>query len=128
LRPYFTVSDLRLPFSSPPTTRRVTVEVFDSASTRVTGLRLKVKVILRPTVSRPVTLLLRRQSVRETFLLQCFSEPCRRHLFQQQCYCVLSRHCALNGSLPWISASNQLKLHYTYQNPSNLSSIVACVT
>jgi hypothetical protein len=24
-RPYFTVSDLRLPFSSPPTTRRVTV-------------------------------------------------------------------------------------------------------
>jgi hypothetical protein len=36
LRPYFTVSDLRLPFSSPPTTRRVTVEVFDPASTRVT--------------------------------------------------------------------------------------------
>jgi hypothetical protein len=36
LRPYFTVSDLRLPFSSPPRTRRVTVEVFDPASTRVT--------------------------------------------------------------------------------------------
>jgi hypothetical protein len=35
LRPYITVSDLRLPFSSPPTTRRVTVEVFDPASTRV---------------------------------------------------------------------------------------------
>jgi hypothetical protein len=34
-RPYFTVSDLRIPFSSPPTTRRVTVEVFDPASTRV---------------------------------------------------------------------------------------------
>jgi hypothetical protein len=32
LRPYFTVSDLRLPFSSPPTTRRVTVEVFDPDS------------------------------------------------------------------------------------------------
>jgi hypothetical protein len=31
-RPYFTVSDMRLPFSSPPTTRRVTVEVFDPAS------------------------------------------------------------------------------------------------
>jgi hypothetical protein len=30
--PYVTVSDLRLPFSSLPTTRRVTVEVFDSAS------------------------------------------------------------------------------------------------
>jgi hypothetical protein len=33
LRPYLTVLDLRLPFSSPPTTRRVTVEVFDPAST-----------------------------------------------------------------------------------------------
>jgi hypothetical protein len=35
LRPYFAVSHLRLPFSSPPTTRRVMVEVFDPASTRV---------------------------------------------------------------------------------------------
>jgi hypothetical protein len=32
-RLYFTVSDSRYPFSSPPTTRRATVEVFDSAST-----------------------------------------------------------------------------------------------
>jgi hypothetical protein len=30
--PYFTVSDLRLPFSSPPTTRRITFEVFEPAS------------------------------------------------------------------------------------------------
>jgi hypothetical protein len=37
---YFTVSDLRLPFLSPPTTRRVTVEVFDPASTRLTLLLL----------------------------------------------------------------------------------------
>jgi hypothetical protein len=35
LWPYFTVSDLRLPFSSPPTTLRVTMEVFDPASTRL---------------------------------------------------------------------------------------------
>jgi hypothetical protein len=34
LWPYFTVSDSRLPFSSSPTTRRVTVEVFDPASTQ----------------------------------------------------------------------------------------------
>jgi hypothetical protein len=33
-RPYFTVSNSRLPYSSPPTSRRATVEVFDSASTR----------------------------------------------------------------------------------------------
>jgi hypothetical protein len=36
-RLYFTVSDLRLPFSSPLTTRRVTVQVFDPVSTRVTN-------------------------------------------------------------------------------------------
>jgi hypothetical protein len=35
LRPYFTVWNLRLPFSSPPTSRRVKVEVFDPASKRV---------------------------------------------------------------------------------------------
>jgi hypothetical protein len=33
-RPYVTVSDSRLPFLSPPTTRRAMVEVFDPASTR----------------------------------------------------------------------------------------------
>jgi hypothetical protein len=35
LRPYSTVSYLKLPFSPSPTTRRVTVEVFDPYSTRV---------------------------------------------------------------------------------------------
>jgi hypothetical protein len=33
-RPYFTVSDSRLPFSSPSTNRRATVEVFEPATTR----------------------------------------------------------------------------------------------
>jgi hypothetical protein len=46
-RPYFTVSDLRLPVSSPPTTRRTTVEVFDPASTR--GLS---HCLLAPMVSK----------------------------------------------------------------------------
>jgi hypothetical protein len=35
---YFTFSDSRLPFLSPPTTRRATVEVFEPASTRDTLL------------------------------------------------------------------------------------------
>jgi hypothetical protein len=35
--PYFIFSNLRLPFSSPPTTRRVTVEVFVPDSTRLQG-------------------------------------------------------------------------------------------
>jgi hypothetical protein len=34
LAPCFTVSDSRIPFSSPPTTRRATVGVFEPASTR----------------------------------------------------------------------------------------------
>jgi hypothetical protein len=34
-RPYFTVLDLKFPFSSPPTSRRITVEIFYPASTRV---------------------------------------------------------------------------------------------
>jgi hypothetical protein len=56
-QPYFTVSDLRLPFSSPPTTRRVTVEVFDPPPHRVLlFLSLSLSLILRPTVSRPVYL------------------------------------------------------------------------
>jgi hypothetical protein len=38
LRPYFTISHSRLPFSSAPTTRRATVEVSDPASTRDTVL------------------------------------------------------------------------------------------
>jgi hypothetical protein len=38
-RLYFTVSDLRLPFSSPPTTCRATVEVFDLAPTWGTPLK-----------------------------------------------------------------------------------------
>jgi hypothetical protein len=36
-RPYFAVSDLRLPLSSPPTTRRVTVEVFERIASRPFG-------------------------------------------------------------------------------------------
>jgi hypothetical protein len=43
---YFTVIDLRLPFSSPPTTRRVTVE------TRVSRFKVQVKVTLRLAVYR----------------------------------------------------------------------------
>jgi hypothetical protein len=35
-RSYFSVSGLRRPISSPPMTRRITVEVFDPASTRET--------------------------------------------------------------------------------------------
>jgi hypothetical protein len=44
-RPYFTVSDLRLPISSPPTTRRVTV-VFDPASTRVSPTECRMRNLL----------------------------------------------------------------------------------
>jgi hypothetical protein len=47
-RPYFTVSDLRLPFMSPSTTCRATVEVFNPASIRdYLRLHLSLKTVFR---------------------------------------------------------------------------------
>jgi hypothetical protein len=63
-RPYFTVSDSRLLFSSPPTTHRATLQVFDPTSRRgrldqtelYLDLSLSLSLMLQPTVSRPVYL------------------------------------------------------------------------
>jgi hypothetical protein len=63
-RPHFIVSVLRLPFSSPPTTRRVTVEVFDPASTRVI-----------------------RQQSQMLLVISHWYGPHRRHISQQLLYC-----------------------------------------
>jgi hypothetical protein len=49
----------RVPFSSPPTTRRATMNIYEPASTRVTSncpKQVKVKVTLRLTVSQSVSL------------------------------------------------------------------------
>jgi hypothetical protein len=57
---------------------------------------------------------------RRLLRLSCYNVSANRiEVFQQHTYCVLGRFCALNGSLPWISAFNLLKLHCMYQNPSN---------
>jgi hypothetical protein len=45
-RPYFTVSDLRLPFSSPPTTHRVAVVVFCNVVFKITPLHGSMKNIV----------------------------------------------------------------------------------
>jgi hypothetical protein len=52
MRPYFTVSHLRLLFSSPPTTRRVTVEVLDPASTRVSMTMISCCYFMYPVKDR----------------------------------------------------------------------------
>jgi hypothetical protein len=43
---YFTVSDSRLPFSTPPTTRRATVEVFDPDRENIIPFRIQGNVCL----------------------------------------------------------------------------------
>jgi hypothetical protein len=78
LSPYFTVSHLRLPFSSPPTTGRVTVEVLDPTSPRV------------DTVAQTV------------FLIIFLHGPSRKHRFQHYPYCcmrILFRGNAFNEPL-----------------------------
>jgi hypothetical protein len=54
-RQYFTLSDLRLPFSSPPTTRRLTVEIFDPASIWVRS-STEITLSLAYNISAPITL------------------------------------------------------------------------
>jgi hypothetical protein len=48
-RPYFTVSDSKLSFSSPPTTRRATVEVFDPALTQARTPRKTPPAVIKNT-------------------------------------------------------------------------------
>jgi hypothetical protein len=54
LWPSFTVSDSRSPFSSPATTRWITVEVFDLASTRVSWVWVWVLCYDRQSVGQSV--------------------------------------------------------------------------
>jgi hypothetical protein len=60
LRPYFTLSDLKHPFSSPPATRR-TMVVFDPASAR-DELTVKVKVKYNLATNKLSSNLAKRQS------------------------------------------------------------------
>jgi hypothetical protein len=83
-RPYFTLSDSRLPFSSPPTIRRATVEVFDLASTRDS-----------PTNSRLVLLITYWHGPRNRFpLLLCPIAAVET--------CLFAKPLLGNGSLCWL--------------------------
>jgi hypothetical protein len=53
-RPYFNVSESRLLFSSPPTSRKATAEMFDPASAR-DFCSVKIKVTLRLTISQSIS-------------------------------------------------------------------------
>jgi hypothetical protein len=101
-RPYFTVSDSRLPSSSPPTTRRATVEVFDPVSTRD-----------------------HTSNTQAWFPRYTTSEGTQqKHCFQQFLYCVLRIRCRVilfteplpsNGRLLWLHYSClQASCHNTH--------------
>jgi hypothetical protein len=99
--PYFIVSDLRLPFSSPPTTRRATVEVFDPASTRGCPKRFSMSVVnLRhgPRVEKTAPIPLRgTDHVENTASSIVVSRrPDRKHNFL---YCCVLEH--ICGAVAW---------------------------
>jgi hypothetical protein len=85
--PYFTVSDSRLPFPLPPTTRRDTVEVFDLASTRDRTLSIQSyslsprKVLVEPYRDHRLQGFLLRVAVWTTF-----TNPLQR---KRLCICCL---------------------------------------
>jgi hypothetical protein len=83
---YFTVSDLRLPFLSPPTTHRATVEVFSSISTwnELPGWC--------PCYINPL------------------HRPSRKHYFQQYLYCCMHIHCHANMSTEPFPSNSRLFL------------------
>jgi hypothetical protein len=66
--PYITLSDSILPFSSPPKTRRVTVGVFDPASTRESDWTLDLPPRLTPRHG------LHRNTARQNFIC-CVTQP-----------------------------------------------------
>jgi hypothetical protein len=68
-RPYFAVSDLRLPFSSPPATRRAAVDVFDPPPH---GIELNSKFVP---------------------LITPWNRLRRKHRFQQFLYCIVPHCC-----------------------------------
>jgi hypothetical protein len=103
-RPYFTVSGMRLPSSSHPTTRRTTVEVIDPASTQ--DWVLLVSSIPEVGSDRIISR----------------SPPSRVDLSRSSLLL-----CA-GSSLSCIPAFNSLKLHYAFQNSSHRSSVVDCFT
>jgi hypothetical protein len=90
-RPYFTVSDLRLPFSSPPTTRRVTVEIFEPASTRVNQLRWILYILGTD------------HAQKTHHCVVAWRRPHRKHSFLYCCVCELLSNGCLCGSavLAW---------------------------
>jgi hypothetical protein len=106
--PYFTSSDSRLPFSSPPTTRRVTVEVFDPTSTRESAWSGPYNNLPRTVQeSRPWRVLLCCSDLRgvgnacNIVVTACWT-PCDEWLLQSNCVTYemcFATHCLANGPM-----------------------------
>jgi hypothetical protein len=105
-RPYFTVSDSRLPFSSPPTTRRVTVKVCDPTSARDSYDWLR-EILERPPQKTPLPLLL----LVDPLLQRCSPDRCvttRTARTTENAALLLFRAFASTGMFAELLPSNEL--------------------
>jgi hypothetical protein len=107
---YFTLSDSRHPFSSPPTTRRGTVEVFVPASTRDCRISLDLSCLITS-----------RHGPRRSHRFPLFFYP----IFAVET-CLFEKPLLSNGCLCWINSSclqqicHNIMSRYVIKNEKNL--------
>jgi hypothetical protein len=117
-RPYFTVSDSRLPSSSPHTSRRAMVEVFDPDSIRETWVSGYI-------ASGPLLLRIRCNVLTESLLSnEHRGGPHRKHLLQHLFYCVRELRALLSNRSTLLLVTYLLRA----RSPNRCLAMGICIT